>query len=186
MKQDTVKDLMVPISEYATVPENATLFDAVLALGNAREMFDQKNYQHRAVLILNSDNRVIGKLGQLDVLQAIEPKNEKVDKIKNITSFGFSPDFINKTREQYRLEGAWKEDLFTTATKLKAVDYMQSLSEGEYVNENTSLQTAIHQLVMGKHMSLLVTAKKDIVGILRMSDVFFSIFSAMKESETKK
>ena len=34
---------------------------------------------------------------------------------------------------------------------------------------------AIHQLVMGRHQSLLVTKGKDIVGILRLTDVFREI-----------
>ena len=42
-----VKDLMVPISEYATVPVGATLFEAVLALEEAQLNFDRSKYQHR-------------------------------------------------------------------------------------------------------------------------------------------
>ena len=39
MKNYCVKDLMVPISEYATVPEEATLYESVLALEKAQETF---------------------------------------------------------------------------------------------------------------------------------------------------
>ena len=35
-----VKDLFVPISEYATVPKGSTLFEAVLALEKAQEEFE--------------------------------------------------------------------------------------------------------------------------------------------------
>ena len=58
---------------------------------------------------------------------------------------------------------------------------MQTPSEGEYINEKTSLDTAVHQLITGYHLSLLVTKNKKIVGILRMSDVFAAIFHVMKE-----
>ena len=40
MKSHLVKDIMVPLSEYATVSENATLFEAVLALEAAQEKFE--------------------------------------------------------------------------------------------------------------------------------------------------
>ena len=66
MKNYLVKDLMVPLSEYATVPEGSTLFEAVLALEKAQEEFDHTKYKHRAVLILDSENRVIGKLSHMD------------------------------------------------------------------------------------------------------------------------
>jgi hypothetical protein len=37
MKSYSVKDLMVPLSEYATVSEDATLYEAVLSLEEARK-----------------------------------------------------------------------------------------------------------------------------------------------------
>ena len=50
-----VKDLMVPLSEYATVTEGSTLFEAVMALEKAQEEFDSNHskYHHRAVLVLD-------------------------------------------------------------------------------------------------------------------------------------
>ena len=53
MKNYLVKDLMVPLSEYATVPMGSTLFEAVLALEKAQEEFDHTKYKHRGVLILD-------------------------------------------------------------------------------------------------------------------------------------
>ena len=61
---------------------------------------------------------------------------------------------------------------------------MQAPSEGEFIDQEASLEIAVLQLVMGRHLSLLVTHANKIVGILRMSDVFAAIFHTMKESET--
>lgn len=183
MKKYTVKDLMVPISEYATVPEGSSLFEAILALERAQEQFDHMRYHHRAILILDKKNRVIGKLSQLDVLRAIEPRNEKADKIVDISCFGFSKKFIHAMRDKHRLEGSFMENICEVATRIKVEDFMQAPSEGEIVEENTSLDTAIHQLVMGMHLSLLVTCGDEIVGVLRMSDVFAAVFHAMKKCE---
>ena len=58
---------------------------------------------------------------------------------------------------------------------------MYTPGEGEYVSEEASLEMACHQLVMGHHQSLLVTRGDDIVGILRLTDVFNAIFLAMKK-----
>lgn len=58
---------------------------------------------------------------------------------------------------------------------------MYSPTEGEYVDENATLDEAIHMLVMGHHQSLLVTRNDDIIGILRLTDVFAAIFHTMKE-----
>ncbi len=183
MKIRTVKDLMVPISEYATVPKGSTLFEAVLALEEAQEQFVQNKYQHRAVLILDRKERVIGKLSQLDVLRALEPKDEDVEGINELGRFGFSRKFIQGLRKEKRLRSAPLKDLYVQAAGLKVEDFMQAPTEGEYVEEDASLDIAVHQLTLGGHLSLLVTRDKEIVGIVRLTDVFAAVLHGMKECE---
>ena len=43
MENYLVKDLMVPLSEYATVPEGSTLYEAVQALEKSGELLDRVN-----------------------------------------------------------------------------------------------------------------------------------------------
>lgn len=183
MSDYLVKELMVPLSEYATVPEGSTLFDAVLALEKAQEEFDHTKYKHRGILILNKENRVIGKLGQLDVLRALEPKDANPGEINELSQFGFSSNFVHKLRKQRRLKAVPLKDLCSKASKLKVEDFMQTPSEGEYIEQEASLEMAVMQLVMGHHISLLVTRNKEIIGVLRLTDAFAAIFHTMKECE---
>jgi len=185
VKNAIVKDLMVPLSEYATVPEGSTLFEAVLALEKAQLEFDYKHtqYHHRAVLIMDKDQRVVGKLSQFDVLRALEQKSEETERIKDISKFGFSEQFVTSLKEKHRLPGITLGEMCTKAANLKVEDFMQASSEGEYVDENSSLDAAINQIVTGGHLGLLVTDGTEIVGILRMSDVFAAVFHVMKECE---
>jgi len=178
-----VKELMVPLSEYATVPVGSTLFDAVLALEEAQEEFDHAKYKHRGVLILDKKKRVIGKLGQLDVLQALEPKDENSGKISELSQFGFSSKFIHKLRKQRRLKAAPLKDVCSKASKLRVEDFMQTPTEGEFIEAEAYLDMAIMQLVTGRHISLLVTRNEEIIGILRMTDAFAAVFHTMKECE---
>ena len=183
MSDYRVKELMVPLSEYATVPEGSTLFEAVLALEKAQEEFDHTKYKHRGVLIMDKDKRVIGKLGQLDVLRALEPKDENPAALKDLSQFGFSSNFVHKLRKQRRLKAAPLKDLCSNASKLRVEDFMQMPSEGEFIDQEASLDMAVMQLVTGHHISLLVTSNKEIIGILRMTDAFAAVFHTMKECE---
>lgn len=183
MSDFLVKELMVPLSEYATVPEGSSLFDASLALEKAQEEFDHTKYRHRGVLILDKDKRVIGKLGQLDVLRALEPKNDELSDVNELSQYGFSSNFIRNVRKQRRLQASPLKDICSKAAKLKVEDFMQAPSEGEFIDQEASLEIAVLQLVMGHHLSLLVTRGKKIVGILRLTDVFAAVFHAMKECE---
>ena len=183
MKSYSVKDLMVPLEEYATVTEDATLFEAVLSLEEAQEQFEDRHtrYRHRAILILDKDGKVVGKLGQLDVLRALEPKYEDMIEGKGSHRFGFTKQFMQSTLADYHLFANPLNDICRKAGKQSVKKFMYTPSEGEYVSEDASLDVAMHQLIMGHQQSLLVTAGKKIVGILRLTDVFAAVFHKMKD-----
>ena len=180
METMLIKDLMVPLDEYATVPNSATLYDAVLALEEAQEKFDHLPYKHRAVLVYDSKDQIVGKLGQLDIIRALEPKYGEMGNIKSLSRFGLSRKFISSIMENNYL---WEKPLTHICKKgadIKVKDFMHTPVEGEYVNEDASLEVACHQLVLGHHQSMLVTRGDKIIGILRLTDVFNAIFQTMK------
>ena len=181
----TVKDLMVPLSEYATVPESASLYEAILSLEKAQTEFDHTKYRHRAVLVLAPNGRVIGKLSQLDVLRAMQSLVDVTAKdVFRIRRYGFSQGFIRRLHQQGRGAIPPLADLCRRLIRFKARDFMQTPTEGEFVGLTASLGTAIHQLVMGNHLSLLVTdGPERILGILRLTDVFAALFHLMKDCE---
>jgi len=183
MKSYTVKELMVPLSEYATVSEDATLYDAVLSLEEAQEKFEDRHtrYRHRAILILDKDGHVVGKLGQLDVLRALEPKYKDMVQGEGSHRYGFTNQFMKSMLEDYQLFADPLDEICCKAGEQNVQEYMCTPTEGEFVSEDASLDVAVHQLVLGNHQSLLVTRGDRIVGILRLTDVFASIFHTMKE-----
>jgi CBS domain-containing protein len=183
MKKKTVKDLMVPLSEYATVFEEATLYEAVMALEEAQADFDQTRYRHRAILVYDEKKRIIGKVSQLDILRALEPKYEEAGIADSFPRFGLSPRFKKTMLEQLRLWDKPMDDICRKAGSLKVKEFVYTPAEGEYVEENASMDAAINQLVMGHHQSLLVTRGNDIVGILRLTDVFMEIVQVIKDCE---
>ncbi|BBO73772.1 hypothetical protein DSCW_11890 [Desulfosarcina widdelii] len=184
MRNYIVKDLMVPISEYATVPEEATLFEAVLALEKAQEKFQQNRYSHRAVLILDKNKKVIGKLSQMDFLTALEPKDANLERIRRFKWFGFSRKAVALQQEEYLKASPPIPDLYSKVAKKRVTEFMQRPTEGEYVDENATLEMALHQLTAESNLSLLVARKSEIVGILRLADVFAAVYHTMKESES--
>ena len=182
MKEPIVKDLMVPLEEYATVAEDATLYDAVMALEKAQEDLDRSFYKylHRAILVLDVDKNVVGKISQLDVLGALEPKYREVGDLGKLSKTGFSPEFMKSMLDQYALWDRPLNQICSKASNIKVKTFMHTPTEGEYIHEDARLGEAMHQLVLGHHQSLLVTSIKKIVGILRLTDVFMKIFEEMR------
>ena len=183
MKSIRVKDLMIPVEDYAAVGEDATLHAAVLALEEAQDRFKKGRYAHRAVLVFDKNQHIVGKLSQLDVIRGLEKGYRKIGDLSAVSRTGFSPAFVKSMIEKYSL---WQEPLNQICGKaahLKVKDVMYTPTEGEYVKEDASLDEAIHQLVMGYHQSLLVTRNGEIVGILRLTDVFDEICNLIKACE---
>lgn len=189
MESPNVKDLMVPLSEYATVSEDASLYEAVLSLEKTLEEYKKAPDRHRAILVLDKNNNVIGKLSQLDVLRALEPKYDQIGDAKPLSSFGlsrfgFSSKFLKSMMDQFKLWDEPLEVICKRAGNQNVKKFMYTPTEGEYVDENADINTAIHQLVMGHHQSLLVTSggERRIIGILRLTDVFRSIRCLIKDT----
>ncbi len=180
MDKKNVKDLMVPIDEYATVSENATLKDALKALQNAQQKYDKDKYRHRAIIVLNDKKQVVGKISQLDVLKAIEPKYEQLEgPSTGLSRFGFGKKFFTDMYEHHNLFSLPITDLVKNASTLEVKSFMYVPEEGEYTDVNTPIEEAIHMLVIGHHHSLLVRENDVIVGVLRLVDVFHEIHSIM-------
>jgi CBS domain-containing protein len=188
----TVKDLMVPLAEYATVSEEATLYDAIIALEKAQEEFDTrlekapegfdtKRYKHRAILVLDKNGDVVGKISQLDALRGLEPKYAEMQERPGLHRYGFTKKFMKSVLEMYHLWDSPLQDIREKSNKIPVSSFMYIPTEGEYVDEDATHDEAIHQLVVGHHQSLLVTKKGKITGILRLSDVFAAIFYKIKE-----
>ena len=184
MKEIQIKELMIPLEEYATIDEDATLFDAVMALEKAQDEINraERKYLHRAILVYNKNKKIVGKLSQLDILKGLEPKYKSAtgDSGRMMTS-GFSQNFLKSLVKQFALWDKPLADICQKASAMKVKDCMYIPSEGEFVDANDSMAVAIHQLVVGHHQSLLIIKDKNIVGILRLTDVFREVCHAIKE-----
>jgi YesN/AraC family two-component response regulator len=182
METCTLKELMVPLAEYATISEDANVLEAVNALEAAQRTFNPKRYRHRAVLVLDKEKRVVGKLSQHDIIQALEPqyKGSKAHRNSALDHFGFSRKFMESVSMQYNLWDRPLQNLYKKALEQKVKSFMHTPTRGEYIEASATLNETIHRLIIGKHQSLLVTQGPDIVGIVRLTDVFELIHLRLK------
>ncbi len=180
MKTIKVKELMVPLKKYATVSKESTLREAVLALEKAQATLDPVQHKHRAVLVLGEDGKVVSKMTMKDILVAIEPNYGKLEGSDVLERSGYSPDMIKDMLEDNVL---WMEPLqfiCERAAGLELSNFIKSPAEDEYIDENATLAEATHRLVICPYISLLVTSGDEVVGILRLSDLFSKICEIIK------
>ena len=181
MESIIVKEMMIPLEDYATVSQDATLAEAVLALEEAQNNFEQNRYQHRAILVYDRNRKIVGKLSQLDVLQALEPKYQGAPEFKELDQFMINADYVRNLIDELGLLKKPVQDICRKAAEVTVKNIMHQPAQGEFVNEDATLNEAIVQLLMGRHQSLLVTRNGEIVGILRLTDVFKKVTDMIKE-----
>ena len=132
---------------------------------------------------LDNEKKVVGKLDMLDILMSLEPKYGELEAKGALSQSGYSPEFI---KSMLKDNVFWSEPLqfiCSRAFKLNVSDFMQDLEDGVYIEENVTLDEAIHQLVVCRYQSLLVTRNEKVVGVLRLSDVFAKICDTIKTCE---
>lgn len=160
-----VKDLMVPIEDYNHVSAGAPLDDVIRSLAKAMTgaAADPTRPRDRGVLVIAADGRVLGKLSLWDVLSALKPNFEPP-----IDPFGRVEDTL--------LWSQWlRPGITERAHSIRVEDLVKVPLRDETIDALAPLDLAVHRLVNGRHLSLLVTQGEQIVGVLRLSDVFKAV-----------
>jgi len=181
MKTEQVSELMVPIADYATIHEDATIEEAMKALENDNKKFGDAPYRHQSLVVMNDDKHVVGRLSQIDMLRSLEPGYSQIsDKDSWLGRSVLSKKVLVTLREEF---GLWEQPLDSMCKSIQkevVKDYMQKPMEGELVHDTDTLNIAAHRIVMGRHHSLLVVRKDNvIVGILRSTDLFNAIYDML-------
>lgn len=164
-----VQELMLPLDDYAVVPLDSTLKEAMQAMEDAQRRLPPGRQPVRAVLVKDRFGRIIGKIGHLSLLRALEPKYNALGDVERLASSGVNVELINLMLESYRF---WRDDdeaLRRRAETTKVQDAMQPASQA--IDENAGLGEAVHRLIMWQCLSLLVTRDDQPVGVLRLSDL---------------
>ncbi len=182
MDNKLVRDLMVLLDDYAVVSQEASLLDAVLALEKAQENLPPDRQPHRAVLVVDENKNVIGKIGQLAFLRALEPKYKIIKDLDKLSRAGVSGEFVSSMMEHFSLFQESLNDLCQKARSILAKDVMRPVEES--IDENASLSEALHEMVIYQTLSILVTRDRKVVGLLRLSDLFDEIIKNIKDSST--
>jgi CBS domain-containing protein len=184
LKTTLVKDIMVPLSEYATVSEDATLSDAVLALKKSQADFDQEKYRHRAILVLDRNDSIIGKVNFQCILKALEPKYEEMLSDSGPAHLGFTRKYQKAMIESFKLLQDPLDKICEKAAQTKIKTFMATPKESEMIEPEAPLGEGIHQLVLGHHQSLLVTKANKVVGVLRLADAIEVVSNAILGCKT--
>lgn len=163
---------MIPVEKYPRIHKDASVYDAIITLKNAQETDLPNSFRFRAVLVLDDNHKVIGKVGHFTFLKALEPKYKLVFDMDKLSRANLSSNFIDSMMDHFDL---WDDtiDMCHIAKSTKVSEVMRSIDE--HIEDDSTIGEAIHKILMWQSLSVLVTHGKEIVGILRLSDIYAEV-----------
>ncbi|MFH2048046.1 MAG: CBS domain-containing protein [bacterium] len=169
MEHKKVKDLMVPLLEYPKVKTDASLLEAVKVLHEARKKSPHGRQPFQAILVVDSNDNIIGKIGQAAILKSLEPESHVTDDLSTLNRAGVSSEDLDRAMGHYRILQQDLIDLCASAGNIKVSNVMHPVTD--HIDEETSVCEAIHKIVLKQTLSLLVTRDSVPVGLIRLSDM---------------
>jgi CBS domain-containing protein len=181
MDRKRVKDLMIPLEECPVVDSRATLSEALLALDEAQKRLPSGRQPYRAVLVKDEDGRIVGKLGQWAFLMALEPKYAVHKDLGRLARAGVDPELVSAMMHHYQFFQDSLRDLCRRASTMTVREVMRPVEDN--IDEDAPLNQAIHKLVLSQTLSVLVTRGAEVVGLIRLSDLFDEVAVEMKRPD---
>lgn len=156
-EKNTAEEIMVPIEDYNTISENATIYEAIRAL---RESFHREGrawHGHRSVVVKNSSGEPTGILTLGSILRAAGLKELCLDD-PYLKSLSWGWYYIKKLQEG----------------SLRVRDIMQPLGLAA-VRAADTIPDAARTLLKFNVNSAPVVKKGRVVGIIRTVDIFMAM-----------
>jgi predicted transcriptional regulator len=177
----TVKDVMLPLSEYAVVNEDATILDALHALEASQDRLPAGRQPHRAVLVRDRRGAIIGKLHYFAFLRALMPERKAMIERKVLDRAGVDDSLLASSMQTLDLLTSDLLNLCERARNVAVRDVCTPATQA--ISENASLADAINAFLTHQTLSLLVQRSGATVGILRLSDLFDELAQQIMQDE---
>lgn len=170
-----IRHIMIPISDYTTINENASVAEAIETL---RESFSAAAFTsrlmetgHRSILVFDAGGNMKGILDVRDLLRALMPHYLFAPRPSMADSIQFSPMF-------------WSGAFYREVRQLGNAPVNKIMSPAPCtVKEGANLMEAAYMMVSNKVIRLAVVDEKgSVVGVVREWDLFFEMERALRTS----
>ena len=175
-----VKDIMLPLSDYAVVDEDATVLEALKSLQRSQEKLPPDKQPHRAILVKNRHGEIVGKFHHFAFLRALAPERKAMGTLALMDRAGVADDLRDSSMKMLDFLTADLMDVCERARNVAVRDvYTTTIS----IPEDAPLSDAISSFLKHQTLSLLVTRQGKTVGILRLSDLFEELARQIMQGE---
>ncbi|HDR16799.1 MAG TPA: CBS domain-containing protein [Desulfobacteraceae bacterium] len=181
MENMEIHDLMRPVEEFPRISSQLTFFQALEALEKAQDEFLSGKAAQRILLVYDKDDKIVGKLSPMDLVQGLEPNYDRIESLKDQSRYRLNEETLERMKEQFQLWHTPFSELCKKADGVKIENFIKMPSPDHMVNSEDKMAKAFHLFVVGRHDSLFVREEDRIVGLILFSDVYRQLAQAMKQ-----
>jgi CBS domain-containing protein len=182
MSEKRVRDIMLPLADYATIRSGCSIREALVALNKAQLGLTCDRHQHRAVLVLDPAGNVVGKLTHWAILRSLEPEPLREADEETLGRAGLSSEFIGRLKREVQASAMSLRRMCRAAGRVRVEDAMVPVSES--IDQEAPLTAAIEAMVASREQSMLVRREGRAVGVLRLADLFEDVADLIREEDT--
>ena len=180
MDKIKVSDVMRPIGGFPVIPSSATFMEGVATLENVDEEFKAGKTPERILLVHDNNEKIIGKISPMDIVQGLEPRYDYMDGFKTNQYSLMIESSIRAMKEELQLWNKPFAELCKRANSIKISSFIKMPKADQMVRINDSIDVAFHLFILSRHGSLFVKDGEEIVGLILFSDIYKRIKENLK------
>ncbi len=167
MRNILIKTVMIPLLDYVTIKETSTVYDVFQVLEKNKA---DNHHSHRDVIVVDDNGKFKGKVTMLDIFRTLEPNYKKL--FKNYEDGTLTKDYVINAIRDFDLWMEPMKSICERGASVKVSEIMHVPVDHEYLQEDDSLEKALHEYVMGVHQPMIVKKGNTVTGVLRFGDLF--------------
>ena len=176
-----VRDVMLGPDEYATISPNLSLRTAMGELSEHDFGLCGSRKHHRAVLVVDDSQHILGELTHWSILRSLEP-HFLDDAVSSMERAGLGAELMRSVLEENDPFNGNLDQLCRAAGPTRVIDAM--VPTEERIDEDAPLTRAIHRMVADRIQTILVVRDQDVVGVLRLCDLFKGVATRIRNDDT--
>jgi predicted transcriptional regulator len=160
---------MIPIEEYPSVTDTATLRDAIQVIEAARLEVDRRTSLPRVLLVFDAIGVMVGYIRRRDIMRGLEPRSfvaQPLEYRKKPFEVGLDPNLAELTYDRVLRDIVHQADRPVT-------DVMQP--NDILIEADDHCVKAMYEMVTWNLSHLPVISQGELVGVVRSVDVFHEL-----------
>jgi predicted transcriptional regulator len=161
-----IREIMIPVTQYPSVRDNATLRDAIAVIRGAELEVDLKRSLPRVILVFDGIDVLVGYIRRRDIMRGLEPNflvSQPLEYRQKLFDVSVDPNLSELTHDRV-VKGIQSQ------ADRPVSDVMRPLEAT--INADDHVMKAVYEMVSLNVSLIPVLHEGQLVGVVRSVDVF--------------